>query len=104
MRGEEKREWDKRHERMVSSLMQDFVCFEYGEYVMDELRLILKKTEKEMKNLCQEAKFVMEAMMKLMPDTVFTHDVSIYYRLIEIDYFYKIYKFLNRNFVCLCKW
>ena len=44
---------------------------------MDELRLILKKTEKEMKNLCHEAKFVMEAMMKLMPDSAFTKDVSI---------------------------
>ena len=77
MRGEEQREWDQRRERMVSCLMQDFLCFEYGEYVMDELRLILKKTEKEMKNLCHEAKFAMEAMMKLMPNSAFTKDVSI---------------------------
>ena len=44
---------------------------------MDEMRLILKKTEKEMKNLYHEAKFVMEVMMKLMPDSAFTQHVSI---------------------------
>ena len=62
---------------MVSCLLKDFICFEYGEYVMDELRLILKKTEKEMKNLCHEAKFAMEAMMKLMPDSAFTKHICI---------------------------
>ena len=77
MRDEEKREWDERREQMVSCLLKDFICFEYGEYVMDELRLILKKTEKEMKNLYHEAKFAMEAMMKLMPDSAFTKHVSI---------------------------
>ena len=34
--------------------------------------MILKKTDKEMKLLFHEAKFAMEAMMKLMPDSAFT--------------------------------
>ena len=45
---------------------------------MDELRLILKKTEKEMNHICHEAKFAMEAMMKLMPNSAFTQCVSIW--------------------------
>ena len=49
MRDEEKHERDQRHERMVSSLLKDFKCFEYGEYLMDEFQMILKKTNKEMK-------------------------------------------------------
>ena len=44
---------------------------------MDELRLILKKTEKEMENLYHKAKFGMEAMMQLMPDSAYTQHVSI---------------------------
>ena len=43
MRDEEKCERDQRHERMVSSLLKDFKCFEYGEYLMDEFQMILKK-------------------------------------------------------------
>ena len=58
---------------MVSCLLKEFCkYFEYGDYVMDELRLILKKTGKEMKHVCHEAKFVMEGMMELMPDSTFT--------------------------------
>ena len=76
MRDEEKCERDQRHERMVSSLLKDFKCFEYGEYLMDEFQMILKKTDKEMKLLFHEVKFAMEAMMKLMPDSAFTQSVS----------------------------
>ena len=36
MRDEEKCERDQRHERNVSSLLKDFKCFKYGEYLMDE--------------------------------------------------------------------
>ena len=48
MKDEEKHERDERHdmtwhERMVSSLLKDFKCFEYGEYLMDEFQMILKK-------------------------------------------------------------
>ena len=46
MRDEEKREWDEWHERMVSSLLRDFKCLEYGEYLMNEFRLILRKSER----------------------------------------------------------
>ena len=35
---------------------------------MDEFRLILRKSEKDMKQVFYEAKFAMEAVMKLMPD------------------------------------
>ena len=76
MRDEEKCERDQRHERMVSSLLKDFKCFKYGEYLMDEFQMILKKTDKEMKLLFHEVKFAMEAMMKLMPDSAFTQSVS----------------------------
>ena len=76
MREEEKREWDERHERMVSSLLRDFKCLEYGEYLMDEFRSILRKLEKEMKQVFHEAKFAMEAVMKLMPDASFSQSVS----------------------------
>ena len=76
MRHEEKCERDQRHERMVGSLLKDFKCFEYGEYLMDEFQMILKKTDKEMKLLFHKAKFAMEAMMKLMPDLAFTQSVS----------------------------
>ena len=44
---------------------------------MDELSLILMKTEKEMKHVCHEAKFAMEALMKLVPNSAFTQRVSI---------------------------
>ena len=50
---------------------------------MDELRLILKKTEKEMECICHEAKFPIEAMMKLMPNSAFTQHVSIKHILKE---------------------
>ena len=76
LRDEEKREWDERHERMVSTLLRDFKCLEYGEYLMDEFRLILRKSEKEMKQVFHEAKFAMEAVIKLMPDAAFTQSVS----------------------------
>ena len=76
MRDEEKCDRDQRHERIVSSLLKDFKCFEYGEYLMDEFQMILKKTDKEMKLLFHEVKFTMEAMMKLMPDLAFTQSVS----------------------------
>ena len=76
MREEEQREWDERHEGMVSSLLRDFKCLEYGEYLMDEFRSILRKSEKEMKQVFHEAKFAMEAVMKLMPDASFSQSVS----------------------------
>ena len=47
MRDEEKCERDQRHERMVSSLLKDFKCFEYREYLMDEFQMILKKLTKK---------------------------------------------------------
>ena len=64
---------------MVSSLLRDFKCLEYGEYLMDEFRLILRKSEKEMKLVFHEGKFAMEAVMKLMPDSAFTQSVSSLY-------------------------
>ena len=46
---------------------------------MDEFRLILRKLEKDMKQVFHEAKFVMEAVMKLMPDDSFSQSVSIFF-------------------------
>ena len=46
----------------MSSLLRDFKCFEYGEYLMDEFRLILRKSEKDMKQVFHETKFAMEAV------------------------------------------
>ena len=60
---------------MVGSLLRDFKCLEYGEYLMDEFR----KSEKEMKLVFHEGKFAMEAVMKLMPDSTFTQSVSSLY-------------------------
>ena len=57
-------------------MLRDFKCLEYHEYLMDEFRLILKKSEKEMKLVFHEANFAIEAVMKLMPDSAFTQSVS----------------------------
>ena len=84
MRDEDKREWDEQHERMVSSLLRDFKCLEYGEYLMDEFRLILRKLERDMKQVFHEAKFAMEAVMKLMPDASFSQSVSIFFVVLSL--------------------
>lgn len=75
MREEEKRELDERQERMVSSLLRDFPCLEYGEYIMEELRMVLNKNDKDMEKLYREAKFAMDAMVRLMPADAFTRTV-----------------------------
>ena len=63
---------------------KDFKCLEYGEYLMDEFRLTLRKSEKEMKQVFHEAKFAMEAVMKLMPDTSFSQNVSLFFVLLSL--------------------
>ena len=45
---------------------------------MDEFRLMLWESEKEMKQVFHEAKFAMEAVMKLMPHAAFTQSVSLF--------------------------
>ena len=75
MRVEEKKERDERRERMVSSLLTDFPCFEYGEYLMEELRLILTKSDKDMDKLYRESKFALDAIVKIMPENAFIRTV-----------------------------
>ena len=51
---------------------------------MDEFRLILRKLEKEMKQVFHEAKFAMEAVMKLMPDVSFSQSVSLLFMVLSL--------------------
>ena len=51
---------------------------------MDEFRLILRKLEKDMKQVFHEAKFAMEAVMKLMPDASFSQSVSIFFMVLSL--------------------
>ena len=75
MRQEEKKERDEREERMVSSLLKDFKCFEYGGYLIEEFKWILGKNDKELKKLFQDGKLVMEALTKMMEEKDFTQSV-----------------------------
>ena len=73
MRDTEKHE---KKEQMVSSLLDDFKYLEYGEYMLEELQLILQKTPNEMVHLSREATFVMDALVKLTPSKRLKNEVS----------------------------
>jgi hypothetical protein len=77
MREEEKLAMDKRKERMVSTLLKDFVCLEYGEYIIEEFRLILHYTEKEMERLFTRAKTVMDVLLGMVPEKDLLRQVSL---------------------------
>ena len=51
---------------------------------MDEFRLILRKLEKEMKQVFHEVKFAMEAVMKLIPDASFSQSVSLLFMVLSL--------------------
>ena len=51
---------------------------------MDEFRFILRKLEKDMKQVFHEVKFVMEAVMKLIPDASFSQSVSIFFMVLSL--------------------
>ena len=61
---------------MVSSLLNDFKCLQYGEYVLEELWLILQKTPNEMVHLSREVTFIMDALVKLTPSERLKNEVS----------------------------
>lgn len=78
MRQEENRERDERQERMVSSLLTDFKCLEYGEYILEELTLVLKKSPGDMRNLYREATFSMQTLVKMLSRESILHKVRIW--------------------------
>ena len=76
MRNEERNEREEeRCERMVSSLLKDFKIFEYGEFLMEEFRRMLNKTEREFKQLLHNAKTAIEAVKNMMPKSAWNHKV-----------------------------
>ena len=52
-------------ERMVSSLLADFSCFKYGEYILEELRLMLGKNPADMEQLYRHAKVAVEVLINI---------------------------------------
>lgn len=78
MRDEERKERvELKTQRVVSLLLKDFKCLEYGDYLMEELRRVLNKTEKEWTKMLHNAKVAMDAIRKMMPKKSFTHKVNI---------------------------
>lgn len=66
-RSDEKKAMDKRNERMVSTLLKDFPCFELGPYIVEETRLILGKSAKEIERLFHNAKQATTALLRMIP-------------------------------------
>ena len=75
MRDDEKRERDVQKDRMVFSMLKDFKCFEMGEYMMEELKWILKKNDKDWKQLFYSAKMSFNCLVKMMPESSITKSV-----------------------------
>lgn len=63
--------------RMVYTLLEDFPCFYYGEYVIEELRLMFKKSEKEMAELMKNADLAVEVLLSLMDKTKVKNEVRV---------------------------
>ena len=57
-------------------MLEDFKCLEYGKYLLHELRLVLGKTEKDMDILYKEAKFALQALIKMLPKQQAKQEVS----------------------------
>ena len=75
-REEEKKQMDKRGERMVSTLLVDFPCFELGTFLLEEVRLILGKTQKQLDLLLHKATGVTETLTKMLPERNVVRKVS----------------------------
>ena len=63
---------------MVSGLMDDFPCFEFGLYILEELKLVLGKTGKQMERIFQRAKGVTETLTKMVPARQIVRKVNLY--------------------------
>ena len=68
---------ENENERMVSRLLEDFPCLKYGEYIMEEMRMILNKDEKEMDTLmARTARLSVEALLAMMPKCKLKNQVN----------------------------
>ena len=62
---------------MVSTLIADFPSLKYGEYIFDELQRILKKNDKEMRQLFLGAYTAVEVLLTFPDPKKVKYDVSI---------------------------
>lgn len=67
---------DTAEERMVSTLTEHFPCLEFGPYMMEELRLILGKSPKEMEDMVRRSKMAVEVLLSLMTKKDITREVN----------------------------
>lgn len=70
------REKDTEGEDMVPTLLEDWPIFQYGCYVMEEFRLILGKTDKEMTDLRSDAAKAVCVLNSMVPKENCKHKVS----------------------------
>ena len=78
-RTDEKKRMDENLERMVSTLLKDFPCLEYGEYILEEMRITLGKGEKEMEEILRRGKTALEILVTLTPKAKLQGHVSVIY-------------------------
>ena len=62
---------------MVSTLMADFPSLKYGEYIFDELQRILKKSDKEMRQLFTSAYTAVEILLTFVDPKTVKYEVRI---------------------------
>ena len=87
MRDEEKREQDEWHERMVEQFCWEISnALNMGNIWWMSLGWYWENWKKTWKQVFHEAKFVMEAVMKLMPDASFSQSVSIFFMVYWVCY------------------
>ena len=54
---------------MISSMLKEWPCLIYGDYILEELRMVLGvKNDKEMEKLVRRSDIVMQALVKLTPE------------------------------------
>lgn len=58
---------DANSDRMVSGLLKSFPYLDVGQFLFEELRLILNKSPREMDRLLHDANTVMETLAEMVP-------------------------------------
>ena len=72
-------------EPMVSTLLTSWPCFTYGEFLLEEFKLIMGwKGDKEMDEMFRKANKAAKALMAIVPKEHYTKEVNFLIKSIQI--------------------
>lgn len=101
------RERDAEGEDMVPSLLEEWPIFQYGSYLMEELKMILGKTDKEMTDVRSDAAKAVCVLTSMVPKDNWKRKVchvlkrSLLTGNMRFRFWFRFFRFLSGKCIAL---